>query len=161
RPESDIYCSNIVCIKFNAWHFIDKDLWASLTAEVFEQLGQAIVDRDLPDGQSKRETLEAQFALAGQKRKEAEAQLKAHRRETEQIEQSISGGAIAQNAVRAALDEHRAELDAAAKALNLSALEIESDKFKAQLVEWKGAWGFFRAFWTSMQNRQATYFFLW
>src|SRR5262249_10362096 len=52
RTESDIYCQNIVCIKFNAWHFIDKNLWASLTAEVFEQLGRAVVDRKLDDQKS-------------------------------------------------------------------------------------------------------------
>jgi KAP family P-loop domain/Trypsin-like peptidase domain len=32
------YCANIVQIGFNAWHYVDANLWASLVARVFEGL---------------------------------------------------------------------------------------------------------------------------
>lgn len=35
------YCTNIVQIWFNSWHYIDTDLWASLTSEIFEGLAGA------------------------------------------------------------------------------------------------------------------------
>ena len=36
------FCSNIVQIKFNAWHYLDTDLWASLVTEIFDKLFQSI-----------------------------------------------------------------------------------------------------------------------
>jgi hypothetical protein len=36
NPE--IYCSNVVQVRFNAWHYIDSNLWASLVAHIFETL---------------------------------------------------------------------------------------------------------------------------
>lgn len=32
------FCCNIVQIHFNAWHYLDTDLWASLVTEIFDQL---------------------------------------------------------------------------------------------------------------------------
>jgi KAP-like P-loop domain-containing protein/lipase (class 3)/lamin tail-like protein len=34
------YCSNVVQIKFNAWHYLDADLWASLISHIFDSLGE-------------------------------------------------------------------------------------------------------------------------
>ena len=36
------FCRNIVQIHFNAWHFLDTDLWASLVTEIFDCLFKAI-----------------------------------------------------------------------------------------------------------------------
>ncbi len=36
------FCRNIVQIHFNAWHFLDTDLWASLVTEIFDRLFKAI-----------------------------------------------------------------------------------------------------------------------
>lgn len=36
--EKTYYCSNIVQITFNAWHYIDANLWASLVNRIFEGL---------------------------------------------------------------------------------------------------------------------------
>ncbi len=38
------YCTNVVQLWFNAWHYIDANLWASLTAEIFDGLGRALRD---------------------------------------------------------------------------------------------------------------------
>ncbi|TCU33138.1 hypothetical protein EV129_117135 [Rhizobium azibense] len=37
-PQEPRFISNVVQIRFNAWHFADASLWASLTAEFFDQL---------------------------------------------------------------------------------------------------------------------------
>ena len=39
-------CSNIVQIWFNAWHYIDANLWASLTSEIFDALDRELTKRD-------------------------------------------------------------------------------------------------------------------
>jgi len=36
--QSDTFCTKVVQIKFNAWHYIDQNLWASLADVIFEQL---------------------------------------------------------------------------------------------------------------------------
>nr|WP_298682477.1 P-loop NTPase fold protein [uncultured Dongia sp.] len=50
RPAGTQFVSNIIHIRFNAWHFADANLWASLTAEFFDQLrvgGFANANNDL------------------------------------------------------------------------------------------------------------------
>ena len=41
KPGSP-YCRNVVQIPFNAWHFLDKNLWASLASEIFRKLYDSI-----------------------------------------------------------------------------------------------------------------------
>jgi hypothetical protein len=36
--RTTVFCSHIVQIEFNAWHFVESNLWASLAAHIFEQL---------------------------------------------------------------------------------------------------------------------------
>jgi len=36
------FCRNIIQIHFNAWHYLDTDLWASLVTEIFDKLFQGI-----------------------------------------------------------------------------------------------------------------------
>ena len=45
RKNDTAYCPNIVQLRFNAWHYMDTDLWASLAAEIFEGLAREL-DRD-------------------------------------------------------------------------------------------------------------------
>jgi hypothetical protein len=39
--ETGPFCSRVVQIRFNAWHYADANLWASLAVQVFEQLALA------------------------------------------------------------------------------------------------------------------------
>ena len=34
------YCQNVVQIKFNAWYYVDSNLWASIVSKIFEGIGQ-------------------------------------------------------------------------------------------------------------------------
>jgi hypothetical protein len=36
--RTTVFCSHIVQIEFNAWHFVESNLWASLAAHIFERL---------------------------------------------------------------------------------------------------------------------------
>ena len=36
------YCANIVQLWFNAWHYIEESIWASLAAEIFDGLARAL-----------------------------------------------------------------------------------------------------------------------
>lgn len=42
--DSDKYCQGIAQIKFNAWSYVDSDLWAGLVSSIFEKLNEYITD---------------------------------------------------------------------------------------------------------------------
>ena len=44
-----VYCRHIVQLKFNAWHYIDENLWASLANAIFEGLDDALARQDLDE----------------------------------------------------------------------------------------------------------------
>ncbi len=38
--EAQPYCGNVRTVRFNAWHYVDADLWASLAATLFDELAK-------------------------------------------------------------------------------------------------------------------------
>jgi hypothetical protein len=42
KPEAEPFCSQVRQVRFNAWHYVDANLWASLAATLFDEL--ALVD---------------------------------------------------------------------------------------------------------------------
>jgi hypothetical protein len=52
------FCSEVVQIEFNAWHYIDANLWASLVTRIFEGLSQHLAEQ--------KEASEAYRALLGE-----------------------------------------------------------------------------------------------
>ena len=45
RPEAAPFCREVRQVRFNAWHYVDTNLWASLAATLFDELARA----DAPD----------------------------------------------------------------------------------------------------------------
>lgn len=59
-PQTSPFLTNVVSIRFNAWHYLDADLWASLVTEIFDRLFERIAPKaDLAEGLSMK-LLEAQ-----------------------------------------------------------------------------------------------------
>ena len=54
------YCSNVISIWFNAWHYLDANLWASLIDHIFNSLGNHIKERQ---EEAKKSNLEFQDPL--------------------------------------------------------------------------------------------------
>jgi KAP family P-loop domain len=46
QKEDGPFCGHVVQLEFNAWHYMDSDLWASLALEIFEGLATAMADRE-------------------------------------------------------------------------------------------------------------------
>ena len=68
------FCRNIVQIRFNAWHYLDSDLWASLVTEIFDKLFAAIGGKsDRPE--DKLPKLAAELQDANGVYREAQQQL--------------------------------------------------------------------------------------
>ena len=65
------YHSKVVQIRFNAWHYADSNLWASLVSHIFDELSRKVCPAEDPD-ETKRKLM-LQLESAKQLRIEAEA----------------------------------------------------------------------------------------
>ena len=166
RGGEGAYCGNVVQIWFNAWHYMDTNLWASLAAEIFEALGRA-VDQDaalaaghgdpaqvrarlLAAAASSRDILaEAQRAKAA-----AEEELRSSTERLEQLRQSeiatkanLRPAALVREVYRVAVKQPdiAAKMQQAATILDLPAARASATALKAQLLELRGVVGYLRA----------------
>lgn len=70
--KNDACCRKVVQIHFNAWHYLDTNLWANLVCEIFDHLFQALIDRpDTPNQkvEALKKKLADESALAAEARK--------------------------------------------------------------------------------------------
>ena len=96
--DEQLYWSNICQIRFNAWHYAETELWASLVSEIFRQL-RVYLDRDDPDSDEFNRLLQ-HLELAGELRNEAQARhaaaIQAHEDATQRLaeaDQALQGAA--------------------------------------------------------------------
>jgi hypothetical protein len=80
------YHDDIVQVRFNAWHYADTNLWASLAAEFFDQLA----DPDTDPIESRREKVQERLASAHQVRLELEASTRAAEARTEELRNRLA-----------------------------------------------------------------------
>jgi len=62
HTENSPFCGTVVPIHFNAWHYVEQNLWASLVHHLFQELDGWI--REKSDGVSKPDQLFAKLATA-------------------------------------------------------------------------------------------------
>lgn len=72
--ERSAWCSRVVQIDFNAWHFSDANLWASLVTRIYDALYAELSD-DAPSDRETRERLKVKVQEAEGRLLDAEAQL--------------------------------------------------------------------------------------
>jgi len=83
--DPEMYCTEIIQLWFNAWHYSDSNLWASLTSEIFNGLDREL---HLRDKNHTPETYDAKRArtlkeLADAKELQLQKEAKAQKAETE------------------------------------------------------------------------------
>ena len=92
REEPDTFCSEIVQIQFNAWHYLDANLWASLVAEIFARLFERISGGAVTD-EAQRKQLEEKLGeargLYRESRLELENAVKEHERAEHILQERI------------------------------------------------------------------------
>jgi len=91
KREENSWCTSVVPIRFNAWHYIDSNLWASLVSEIFDQLFDYLAGSDR--GATKRlmaaERLMKQIEGAKGAISEIKEEIKALEVEKEQVQGEI------------------------------------------------------------------------
>ena len=174
-PNSS-YCPNIVQLWFNAWHYMDTNLWASLASEIFEGLAQELVkDEKLDVGQtdpgaararllaataSKRDVLaeaERRKGVAETELRDSEARLERLKNVDQELADSLSVRAISHAAYRfvASQPEVKANIRLAGETLNLPAAEIAATETKARLLELKGPGGRAKALYLAIRHAKS------
>ncbi|MBW8039032.1 MAG: hypothetical protein FVQ85_03435 [Planctomycetes bacterium] len=66
------YCRNVVQIRFNAWHYMDSNLWASLVTHIFDELAKEVSSRGKADVEETRKVLFENLESAKKLKDEAE-----------------------------------------------------------------------------------------
>ena len=70
KSDQKNYCENIAQIQFNAWYYVDANLWASLVDKIFQSLGENV--GLLSDEQKKEAKLYKQLASTEKLKERAE-----------------------------------------------------------------------------------------
>jgi WD40 repeat protein len=85
RPGNPLACSAVRQVRFNAWHYAETDLWASLVAELFAQLAVA------PDGGDAATEHRRQSRLAAElvEQRGLREQLQAARKRRDDLQQAL------------------------------------------------------------------------
>jgi hypothetical protein len=106
QDDCRAFHKSIVQIRFNAWHYLDTNLWANLVSEIFDQLFKTVEERGEKQALEKlKDKLRDQSALAA----EAKAALALAQNVREQAERQLSSAmkarAAQENTVSALLDD--------------------------------------------------------
>jgi KAP family P-loop domain/TIR domain/Clp amino terminal domain, pathogenicity island component len=150
------YCEHIVQLTFNAWNYIDTNLWASLATQIFEGLASAVAKRRGGDSQEERALVLAaasssQEVLAETERKKsaAEEELKQTQQQLtilqnsqNNIEASLSPSELFKQAYRFAIaqDEVKKPMEQVAEQLKIREGTTATGEIKAEILELRGFW---------------------
>ena len=168
QGEETAYCSNIVQIPFNAWNYIDSDLWASLTSEIFENLAAAIVKERGLDKTEKGEpksseelaaqrelvlaaasSSEAVLAEAERKKQEAEKELKQTeeklstlQKSEAEIESALMPSEILRQALSFAMQDKKMQAYVAqiTQTLRIPETKAAASEVQSEILELKSGW---------------------
>lgn len=150
------FCEEIVQITFNAWNYIDTNLWASLTSEIFEALAAALATRRGNDSEEERARVlaatsssHAVLAEAEQKKAEAdealrkvEEQLAALSDSKAEIESRLDPAAIFNSAYRFAISQPDVQeyIRSAGKELHVNEVGAAAGEIRSEILELHGIW---------------------
>jgi hypothetical protein len=155
RDNKGRFCERIVQLEFNAWHYMDSDLWASLAREIFEGLTTVLAERENPDLDLERERLRVAtrstkdlIAATARQKTDVQNQLDQTARRLADVEHAqASVQTVARAAVTAVLETPEVErkLRSVAADLKLDEAGRSIDELKAHFDELSGAARFARA----------------
>ena len=109
NPGRTPYCSNILQIRFNAWHYLDANLWASLVSVLFNRLLDAFADsKETPEQTRKRVVRE--LGKARGLFRQSRMELEQAKRERDQAQETLDQRAAEVRSGKASLGELKNDL---------------------------------------------------
>jgi hypothetical protein len=167
--QGSAYCTGVVQIWFNAWHYLDANLWASLVTRVFEGLAQALAPAGEEEGETRRRLfgeLQANQAMLA----EAEARREQARGEHQAMQERAAALGTRREGLRARLEDAartagalvravgedeavQPALRGAARALRLPEDRVAAEQVQARLLELRGFGGTLRESWALVRRQ--------
>ncbi|HEY3104251.1 MAG TPA: P-loop NTPase fold protein [Pyrinomonadaceae bacterium] len=148
NPGLTPYCSNILQIRFNAWHYLDANLWASLVSELFNRMLSAFADsKETPEQTRKRVVRElgkarglfrqSRMELEQAKRERDQAQITLDQRAAEVRSREISLGELKNDLVTLLANDPsvKEDLDKVANQLGAPKVGESYQALKTQVEE--------------------------
>ncbi len=155
KHPGEVFYSRIVQIRFNAWHYLDTNLWANLVCEIFDQLFQHL-EKDKGEASKARvaklrEDLTNQSALAAEAREALERAKAARVKAEDELREATMQRVKQENKVRELLDDlgilitkdatlHK-QLQDMADSLGLPKLKTSFDELEKRVTELKSLQG--------------------
>ena len=99
EDEETAFLGNIVQIKFNAWHYAEANLWASLVSHVFENLS-FFEDEEKQKSEQRKQLVLGQLVTGLAKQQAAEADAKVKEAKYEDAKSALEGAQRAQENAR-------------------------------------------------------------
>jgi hypothetical protein len=157
RAPGKVFHQHIVQIRFNAWHYLDTNLWANLVCEIFDQLFVKLDER--PDTTTAqvdklKGELAKQSALASEAKEALKTAENARIKAEEDLAKAMKERVAAESSVGAMLDdltklgisdEVKKQLNAAAEGLGLPRLQSSFAELEARAGEVRSLSGRMRA----------------
>jgi len=147
KDPGQAFHNKIVQIRFNAWHYLDTNLWANLVSEIFDQLFNSLKgpnDEETKELQALKSRLAEQSALAAEAN-EALIQAQIVRKKAEnELREAMQKRAEDENKVSTLLDdlmnlpitnEVKNQLREVAKGLGLPKVESSFKELEARAAE--------------------------
>lgn len=161
--ETD-YCANIVQINFNAWHYVDANLWACLVNHIFEELDAFIEEKGKKE---KRKHLLKELKLATKAHEEAENKKEAAEQRVGEIEERLEKARqeraktsiklrdlLAEISLDEILDKNqREQLRSLSQTIGLPETYHRVEDLNAALDETRSLWGRLRVALLAPKNR--------
>lgn len=94
RGGTSLYCDNVVQVTFNAWHYADSNLWASVMTRIFESLKESTSDKARDYIFSQLESTQGRLSQARHDKLTASKQIEVLQRKQRRLEEirSAIGG---------------------------------------------------------------------
>lgn len=143
-PDSP-YCRRIVQLKFNAWHYSDTNLWATLASAILQGLAEVLAEKDDPDSHYARASLETQKVQKAAELVTAEqdaVKLQADVRAADERLDRLGAGAIVRETLQAAATapELQEKLNKATTEAGITPAVDAVVHLQRQLLEAKSVW---------------------
>src|SRR5207244_12103491 len=90
RAEASAFCSYVRNIEFNAWHYADANLWASLVTHIFDELAQPEAAAGPADEKAESQQLLAQHEVERAALEAARSRHDAARAQRQKLEQRLA-----------------------------------------------------------------------
>jgi hypothetical protein len=171
-PSDNGFCTHVVRIRFNAWHYMETNVWASLVDVIFKQLDAWLRKGDAEEAHKSADSLFDSLSTAQEMKLEAiealadrlrDAEVAREKLETakQEIQKRGPSSMILWRAIRRRVRKKlEPKFQTAAKEYGFDKVEAEGEKLKGSIDELRKTMQDGNLLWRSFKNRAMSGWYL-